>query len=76
MEAVRTEYEYALPQLYKSGVAQEMADLAAIERQVPAERSGAYAIAGATLIDATGAPRASRFRGDRPQRPDRRCRVA
>jgi len=56
MEAVRTEYEYALPQLYKSGVAQEMADLAAIERQVPAERSGAYAIAGATLIDATGAP--------------------
>ena len=27
MEAVRTEYESALPQLYRSGVAQEMADL-------------------------------------------------
>ncbi len=56
MEAVRTEYEPALPQLYRSGVAQEMADLAEIERQVPPERSGTYAIAGATLIDATGAP--------------------
>jgi hypothetical protein len=56
MEAVRTEYEAALPQLYRSGVAQEMADLAAIDRQVRPERTGAYAIAGATLIDATGAP--------------------
>jgi imidazolonepropionase-like amidohydrolase len=56
MEAVRSEYESALPQLYRSGVAQEMADLADIDRQVPAERSGEYAIAGATLVDATGAP--------------------
>ena len=55
MEAVRSEYESALPQLYRSGVAQEMADLAAIARRVPPVRTGAYAIAGATLIDATGA---------------------
>jgi imidazolonepropionase-like amidohydrolase len=55
MEAVRAEYEPALPQLYKSGVAQEMADLAALERQTPPVRSGAFAIAGATLVDATGA---------------------
>jgi imidazolonepropionase-like amidohydrolase len=54
MEAVRSEYEPALPQLYRSGVAQEMADLAEIARNVPPERNGTYAIAGATLIDATG----------------------
>ena len=55
MEAVRTEYQPAFPQLYRSGVAQEMADLAAIGREVPAERTGAFAIAGARLVDATGA---------------------
>ena len=46
MEAVRSEYESALPQLYRSGVAQEMADLGEIERRVAPERSGAYAIVG------------------------------
>jgi imidazolonepropionase-like amidohydrolase len=55
MEAVRTEYEPALPQLYRSGVAQEMADLEAIGRSVPPERTGAFAIVGARLLDATGA---------------------
>ena len=55
MEAVRTEYEPALPQLYRSGVQQEMADLSAIERQVPPRHTGSFAIAGATLVDATGA---------------------
>jgi hypothetical protein len=55
MEAVRTEYESALPQLFRSGVAQEMADLDAIGRQVPVEHKGAFAIVGARLIDATGA---------------------
>ncbi|MCU1259172.1 MAG: amidohydrolase [Bryobacterales bacterium] len=55
MEAVRTEYEAALPQLYRSGVAQEMADLAAIGREVLPERTGAFAITGARLVDATGA---------------------
>jgi len=55
MEAVRSEYETALPQLFRAGVAQEMADLAAIEKQVPAERAGSFAIVGETLVDATGA---------------------
>jgi imidazolonepropionase-like amidohydrolase len=56
MEAVRTEYEPALPQLFRAGVAQEMANLAALGRMVTPVRSGAYALAGATLIDATGRP--------------------
>lgn len=56
MEAVRTEYEPALAELYRSGVAQEMANLTSIAHRVPPERTGAYAIAGAKLIDATGAP--------------------
>jgi imidazolonepropionase-like amidohydrolase len=55
MEAVRTEYEPALPQLYRSGVAQEMKDLDTLGRAVPVERRGAFAIAGAKLVDATGA---------------------
>ncbi len=55
MEAVRSEYEPALPELYRAGVAQEMADLNSIARRVRPERSGDYAIAGAKLIDATGA---------------------
>jgi imidazolonepropionase-like amidohydrolase len=55
MEAVRTEYESALPQLYRSGVAQEMADLDALGRSVPPENKGVFAIAGARLVDATGA---------------------
>jgi imidazolonepropionase-like amidohydrolase len=55
MEAVRSEYETALPELYRRGVAQEMADLAEIGKAVVPERSGAFAIVGATLIDATGA---------------------
>ncbi len=56
MEAVRSEYESAFPQLYRSGVAQEMANLRALARQVPPERTGTFAIAGATLVDAIGAP--------------------
>ena len=59
MEAVRTEFEPALPDFYRAGVAQEMADLAALGREVPPEHTGTFAIAGATLIDATGAPRRS-----------------
>ncbi|MGA3185761.1 MAG: amidohydrolase family protein, partial [Bryobacteraceae bacterium] len=55
MEAVRTEYESALPQLYRSGVAQQMRDLEAIGRMAPAERKGTFAIVGARLVDATGA---------------------
>jgi imidazolonepropionase-like amidohydrolase len=55
MEAVRTEYNSALPLLYRSGVAQEMADFKLLAQQVPPESSGDFAIAGATLVDATGA---------------------
>jgi imidazolonepropionase-like amidohydrolase len=55
MEAVRSEYEPALPELYRAGVAQEMSDLNAIARRVRPERTGDYAITGAKLIDATGA---------------------
>jgi len=51
-EAVRTEYESALPQFVRSGVAEEMRILARFEDQVPPENSGAFAIAGATLVDA------------------------
>ena len=51
MEAVRTEYEPALAQLYGDGV---QADLANLDGPLP-ERTGAYAISGARLVDATGA---------------------
>jgi imidazolonepropionase-like amidohydrolase len=56
MEAVRTEYEESLPQLYRSGVAQQMANLASLGREVQPERTGSFAIAGARLVDGTGAP--------------------
>jgi len=52
MEAVRTEYESALPQLYRSGVAQEMTDLDGLGRMAAPERGGAFAIVGARLVDA------------------------
>jgi imidazolonepropionase-like amidohydrolase len=58
MEIVREDYEPALQDLYRSGVAQEMANLAALGREAPPERdgrTGAFAIAGATVIDGTGA---------------------
>jgi imidazolonepropionase-like amidohydrolase len=55
MEAVRAEYEPALQDLFRSGVAQEMADLNEIALQVRPEHSGDFVIAGATMIDATGA---------------------
>ena len=40
LEAVRTEFESQLPELYRAGVAQELANLAAIGREVPPQRSG------------------------------------
>lgn len=55
MEALRTEYEPALHDLFRSGVAQEMADLGELRKAAPPERSGAFVISGAKLIDATGA---------------------
>ncbi len=47
MEAVRTEYEPAFPQLYKSGVAQEMVNLQTLTRAVKPEHAGSFAITGA-----------------------------
>jgi imidazolonepropionase-like amidohydrolase len=56
MEAVRSEFDSVLPQLYRSGVAQQMANLKEISRQVQPEKSGAFAIVGGTLVDGTDAP--------------------
>lgn len=56
MEAVRSEFKDALPQLYQMGVAQEMANLKTLARRVAPEQTGNYVIAGARLVDATGAP--------------------
>jgi len=55
-EAVRSEYESALNELFHAGVAQEMRNLATIEKRVPPEKTGTYAIEGATLVDGTGRP--------------------
>jgi imidazolonepropionase-like amidohydrolase len=55
LEAVRTEYESAFPALYRSGVAQELADLRELSKIAGPEKMDRFAIAGATLIDATGA---------------------
>ncbi len=55
MEAVNKNYESAFSDLYRDGVAQEMKDLKALAVDVPPERTGSYAIAGATLVDGTGA---------------------
>ncbi len=56
MEAVRQDLTAALPALHRAGIAQEIANLAAIGRRVKPTHTGAFAIAGTTIIDATGAP--------------------
>jgi imidazolonepropionase-like amidohydrolase len=56
IEVVRSDYESALPQLFRKGVEQEMTNLVAIGHQVSPERIGTFAISGARLVDATGAP--------------------
>jgi imidazolonepropionase-like amidohydrolase len=53
-EVVRSEYEPALEQLLRSGVRQELRDLADLEKQVPLVASGSFAVAGATLVDGAG----------------------
>jgi imidazolonepropionase-like amidohydrolase len=55
-EQVLDVYQPAFEALVKSGVAQEMADLDDLDRQVRPEATGAFAIVGARLIDGTGAP--------------------
>ncbi len=56
LEGIRDDLEPAFTELYRAGVAQEMANLSALGKAVPPVQMGAYAITGATLIDATGAP--------------------
>lgn len=56
IEQVLETYRPAFDQLVTAGVAQQMADLDALGRQVRPEASGTYAIVGARLIDGTGAP--------------------
>jgi imidazolonepropionase-like amidohydrolase len=55
-EEVLDEYATAFNQLVDSGVRQEMLDLADLGHAVPPKATGSFAIVGARLIDATGAP--------------------
>ena len=57
-ELVLDEYAPVGSQLVHSGIRQELLDLAALTREVPAEAQGTFAIVGARLIDGTGAPAA------------------
>ena len=54
-ETVLDEYEEHFVQLEHSGVMQEMLDLADLNKEVPPEATGTFAIVGARLIDGTGA---------------------
>jgi imidazolonepropionase-like amidohydrolase len=54
-ETVLDPYEEHFAQLQHSGVVQEMLDLADLNKQVPPEATGTFAIVGARLIDGTGA---------------------
>ena len=56
LEQVLETYQPAFDQLVHAGVAQEMADLDDLGRQLRPESSGDVAIVGAQLIDGTGAP--------------------
>jgi imidazolonepropionase-like amidohydrolase len=56
LEEIREGYESVEAQLEHSGVQQEMLDLDDLDRKVPAEAAGAFAIVGARLIDGTGSP--------------------
>ena len=55
-EFILDQYESASDTLFQSGVRQQMLDLADLTRQVRPEATGTFAITGARLIDATGAP--------------------
>jgi imidazolonepropionase-like amidohydrolase len=56
IEEVRDDYASIGGELVRSGVRQEMLDLDDLDRQVPPEAVGSFAIVGARLIDGTGAP--------------------
>jgi hypothetical protein len=55
LEAIRSEYRSAFPQLIRAAVADRMKELAAARAGLATLESGAFAIAGATLIDGTDA---------------------
>src|SRR5258705_4227993 len=55
-EEILEGYEPVEADLEHSGVQQEMLDLDDLDRKVPAEAAGAFAIVGARLIDGTGSP--------------------
>ena len=55
LEAVREEYSAAFPQLLRSALNDRMRELTATRKAIPPIASGEFAIAGATLIDGTGA---------------------
>jgi imidazolonepropionase-like amidohydrolase len=54
-EMILDEYAEATGSLVRSGVRQELLDLADIQRDVPVEAETSFAIVGARLIDGTGA---------------------
>ena len=55
LEAIRPEFRQALPQFLRSAVADRMKELTADSSRVRPQAQGEFAIAGATLIDGTGA---------------------
>jgi imidazolonepropionase-like amidohydrolase len=55
MEAVRTEYEPAFADLYRKGINQELLNLRKLQKVAAPAPMEQFAIAGAALIDATGA---------------------
>jgi imidazolonepropionase-like amidohydrolase len=54
-ELILDEYASATSNIVRSGIRQQMLDLASLQSQVPPEAQGTYAITGARLIDGTGA---------------------
>jgi len=55
-EEVLEGYEPVEGELVRSGVRQEMLELDDLDREVPEQAAGSFAIVGARLIDGTGAP--------------------
>ena len=56
LEAVREDLKDALPQLQAAAARDRIADLASLKRDLSAVEAGAFAFAGARLIDGTGRP--------------------
>jgi imidazolonepropionase-like amidohydrolase len=55
LEAVRTEYRAAFPQLIRSAIADRMQELSVLAGRMNSPANGDFVISGATLIDGTGA---------------------